>query len=367
MELDWEKDNDLDAPFTVSSSRFFASANQDGSFDEDCGFWLPPVKVLDKLRFGIGDEFLKAEKIFVEPGFVRMKGSVEGKDWTQTWFCPIDKSACVVRFESEMESVSAKLGASYLKASSPIRENMGVTSWGVEDKMIKIRNEEHEYYTTVLCDKPFHFDDENKKINLESDEAIFVVAGSLESPEKAKEVAKDTLQNQEKILENKKEYMSDLVYEKTYLDSPDEELNKAFAWAKIATDMLYHEGSIGGGYFAGLPEFPRFFGRDTVWSILGINSFGCFEKVREPLETLGRVQSEEKGGCKLSGEIPHEFTPDGQEVHYNSSDASILWVKACYDYLKWSGDQEFLEDNYDKIIRAVEWGFEKDGSNEILW
>lgn len=366
MDLSWKKEENLEPPFTVSSSRFFASAKQDGSFDEECGFWLPPVKVLDKLRFVKDNQNLKTEKISIEPGFIQMEGNLNGKSWNQTWFCPVDEPACVVRFESDMNSVRAKLDVSYLKATSPMQEKFGVTSWSFDDKQIEIKNEEEGYYTTVLSNKPLNFDKENKEISLESGTATIVVSGSLESIKKAKETAKETLENQEKIFEKKKEYMSELVFGNTHLDSPDEELNKAFAWAKIATDMLYHEGKIGSGYFAGLPEFPRFFGRDTIWSILGINSFGCFENVRKSLEALGTVQSGEEGRCKLPGEIPHEFTSDGEEVHYNSSDASPLWVKGVHDYLMWSGDREFLENNYEKIRKAIDWGFEKDENDDLL-
>ncbi len=366
MDLSWEKEKNLETPFTVSSSRFFASVKQDGNFDEDCGFWFPPVKVLDKLRFLKDGNPLETDEVIIEPGFVQMKGSIDGKNWRQTWFCPIDETACVVKFESEMDSIEADLEASYLKASSPTREKIGVSSWTIDDKMIEIKSKENRYHTSVICNKPLNFDEESKEIKLESGEAIIVVAGSPDSKEQVREAAKETLKNQEKILEKKKEYMSDLVYENTHLDSPDEELNKAFAWAKIAVDMLYHEGSLGEGYFAGLPEFPRFFGRDTIWSILGVNSFGCFEKVRNSLETLGDVQSEEVGRCKLPGEIPHEFSSDGSEVHYNSSDASTLWVKGVHDYLMWSGDYEFLEENYEKIRKATEWGFEKDENDDLL-
>ncbi len=366
MDLSWEKEYELDTPFTVSSSRFFASAKQDGSFNEDCGFWLPPVKVLDKLRFAIDDVLLESERISVNPGFVRMRGKFDGKNWIQTWFCPVDEPASVVQFESDAESVSAELDANYLKASSPLREELGTDSWSLDGEFIEIESDEENYYTALVCDKPFSFDKKNKKIELESGTVTIVVAGSAESQERARKTAKSILEEKEEFFEEKKEYISDLIFEKTYLDSPDEELNKTFAWAKVATDMLYHEGPFGSGYFAGLPDFPRFFGRDTVWSVLGVNSFGCFEKVRDSLETLGKVQSNEVGRCKLSGEIPHELTSDGGEVHYNSSDASTLWVKGIYDYLMWSGDRGFLEENYGKIKDAVDWGFEKDENDDLL-
>jgi len=366
MDLTWETEEDLGNPFTISSSRFFASANQDGSFGGNCGFWLPPIRVLDKLRFYHGGEALQTDTISIDPGVVQLSGKVDGKSWNQTYFCPIEEAACVVQFESDLDSVSIELESKYLKASSPLRTEKGVTSWNHEDKVIQVENEEEGYYTTILSDTSIDFDENDKKINLGSDDVAFVVSGSLESKSEAEEIARELMSSQEDILEEKKEFIEENLHEIANFDSPDEKLNKSFSWAKFAMEKLYHEGEVGGGYFAGLPAFPNFFGRDTVWSVLGLNSSGRFENVRESLETLGKVQSEEKGRCKLEGEIPHEFSLDGERVHYNSSDGSLLWVKGVHDYLKWSGDEDFLSENYEKIKKAIKWAFEKDENGDLF-
>lgn len=161
--------------------------------------------------------------------------------------------------------------------------------------------------------------------------------------------------------ENVKHYAAlenDFVGVKT----PDEKINRAFAWAKVGVDKgLATNPNLGTGLLAGFrtsgeserPGFAWFFGRDALWTVLATNSYGDFQTSKTALEFLRKYQ-------RADGKIPHEIS---QSANYTdwfnkfpyawaSADATPLFVVACWDYYKASGDTEFLTASWQSIQKA---------------
>jgi glycogen debranching enzyme len=151
------------------------------------------------------------------------------------------------------------------------------------------------------------------------------------------------------------------------IETPDEKLDQAFAWAQVAIDQLRVETTpshaetalVAGFYTSGdsaRPGFGWYFGRDALWTLYAVNSYGDYQLTRDELNFLIKRQSPE-------GKIIHEWAQTADLVDWKSlpyasasADANPLLLMASEDYLKISGDTEFIQANWDALHKA--WTFE---------
>ncbi|MFN7946070.1 MAG: GH116 family glycosyl hydrolase [Blastocatellia bacterium] len=189
-----------------------------------------------------------------------------------------------------------------------------------------------------------------------------VMAGSIEGRAKAREVYQRLLGSVRQLYENNVAYYKRLESETLSVTTPDERLNKAFAWAKVGVDKgLATSPHLGTGLIAGFrtsgnserPGFAWFFGRDALWSSFAINSYGDFAATRTALEFLKKVQ-------RADGKIPHEISQAAGLINWfndyvypwASADATPLYLIGHADYLRASGDREFIKGHWDSIVKA---------------
>ncbi len=169
------------------------------------------------------------------------------------------------------------------------------------------------------------------------------------------------------IYEKNQTYYRDFVHSHMSIETPDQKLNDAFSWAEVSIDQLrvqttpnHDEEALTAGFVgsgdAARPGFGWFFGRDALWSLYAVNSYGDFGTTRKEIEFLLRRQSPE-------GKIPHEWSQTANLVdwknspyEYASADATELLPMAMRDYLRISGDKAFIAANWDGVARA--WNFE---------
>ena len=151
------------------------------------------------------------------------------------------------------------------------------------------------------------------------------------------------------------------------IDTPDKTLNQAFSWAEVSIDQLrvettpsHAETALVAGFFnsgdSARPGFGWFFGRDALWTLYAVNSYGDYQLTRDELNFLFKRQSPE-------GKIMHEWAQTADLVDwrslpyaYASADANPLLLMASEDYLQVSGDTEFIRQNWQGLARA--WQFE---------
>lgn len=148
--------------------------------------------------------------------------------------------------------------------------------------------------------------------------------------------------------------------DKMTIETPDAAFDRAFRWAELAIDQsqaTYHgeTGLVAGWYGSGdssRPGFGWFFGRDTLWTLFAVDSYGDFGLARRALEFLTERQ-------RSDGKIMHEFSQTADQVNwksmpyfYASADSTPLFVIVVADYVQASGDLSFLRDNWDHVKRA---------------
>jgi len=163
-------------------------------------------------------------------------------------------------------------------------------------------------------------------------------------------------------------YYTDFLSHHLSIETPDKEFDDAFEWAEVAIDQLkvqtipnHDETALIAGVDASgdsvRPGFGWFFGRDALWSLYAVNSYGDFELARDELEFLLKRQGPQ-------GQIMHEWSQTAELVdwkslpyEYASADATPLLLMAAGDYLEVSGDVAFLAKHWTEFQKA--WTFER--------
>ena len=152
----------------------------------------------------------------------------------------------------------------------------------------------------------------------------------------------------------------------TAIQTPDAGFNDAFSWAAVSIEQLRakarptNEIGLVAGYFSSgdsaRPGFGWFFGRDALYTLYAVNSFGDFSLSRDAMEFLIRRQRDD-------GKMMHEYSQTAANVDwralpymYAAADATPLFLTAMLDYVHNSGDLEFLERHREAVEKA--WHFE---------
>jgi hypothetical protein len=128
------------------------------------------------------------------------------------------------------------------------------------------------------------------------------------------------------------------------------------------------------GIYAGKNQFREYWVRDACFAIFGANILGDFDIVRKTLETFLDHQAPD-GHIPLRIEERNHFlnylgitkTYDKPRPVYRGShpisgkviDSNTLLVIAFSDYVQASGDLPFLKQNYDRLIKSLEWSIGK--------
>ena len=177
----------------------------------------------------------------------------------------------------------------------------------------------------------------------------------------------DLNSSSESLFEQNRNYYRDLLNTEMHLETPDKRLDLAFSRAESSIDQLrvettpgHHEEALTAGFLGSgasvRPGFGWYFGRDALWTIYALNSSGNFETTRREIEFLLKRQSPE-------GKILHEWAQTADLVdwkslpyEYASADATPLLAMAMNDYLRISGDKEFVQTHWSGLASA--WHFE---------
>ena len=162
-------------------------------------------------------------------------------------------------------------------------------------------------------------------------------------------------------------YYEDFLARHTSIETPDPHLNEAFSWAETAIDQLRVENPIGSGHQAltagfygsgdaARPGFGWFFGRDALWTLYAVNSYGDFDTTKQEIQFLIDHQ-------RADGKIMHEWSQTANLVDWGSlpyqwaaADSTPLFLMAVNDFLRISGDTPFVSSIWPSLERA--WTFE---------
>ncbi len=182
--------------------------------------------------------------------------------------------------------------------------------------------------------------------------------------------------NPEELYKKNLDYYRRLRQSTLQIQTPDTRLNLAFEWAKIAYDNLVVENpDLGRGLVAGLgasgtsgrPGFGWFFGGDAYINALSLLSYGAFSTVKDALAFTQKWQRED-------GKMAHELSQAAEYIDwwndyhfgYIHADTTPYYLVGMNEYLKMSGDKQFIKENWDSLQRAFEWCLSTDANQDGL-
>ncbi|HKQ04761.1 MAG TPA: GH116 family glycosyl hydrolase [Blastocatellia bacterium] len=211
-------------------------------------------------------------------------------------------------------------------------------------------------------DLPVRFVIETSPAEMRSRFIPIVIGASTEGRDKARAAYDKLLANAQSLYDRNVDYYARLTNDTTSIGTPDQRLNTAFAWAKVGVDKgVATNPMMGTGLIAGFrtsgeserPGFAWFFGRDSMWTTLAINSYGDFAVTRTALDFLKQFQ-------RADGKIPHEISQSAPLIRWftdysypwASADATPLYIIGHADYWRASGDTDFIRKNWDSIVNA---------------
>ncbi|MBV9760403.1 MAG: glycogen debranching protein [Acidobacteriaceae bacterium] len=187
---------------------------------------------------------------------------------------------------------------------------------------------------------------------------IFGLADPASAADRVSQIASSLLN----LYAQTQDYYAHFFDRRLTIDTPDRRLNEALRWAEVSIDQMqvqYHDetGMVAGYYESAdsaRPGYAWFFGRDTLFTTYAINSYGDFALTRRALDFLIRRQRED-------GKIMHEYSQSADALDWKSTpyfyaaaDSTPLFVMAMCDYVKASGDKEYLMNNWDAVRRAYQ-------------
>ncbi|MDW7680504.1 MAG: GH116 family glycosyl hydrolase, partial [bacterium] len=189
-----------------------------------------------------------------------------------------------------------------------------------------------------------------------------IVAGGVIGREQALENYQQILSNIEDIYFQNRSHYKNLNEQFLQIKMPDDQLNLAVEWAKVALDKgVVDNPQLGVGLTAGYnvsgktqrPGFAWFFGGDSCINSIALSQYGDFETIRESLTLLKKYQ-------RSDGKIPHEITQSAALINwfedypycYYHGDTTPYYIIAMHNYLARSGDKKFIEQNWQSILNA---------------
>jgi glycogen debranching enzyme len=148
--------------------------------------------------------------------------------------------------------------------------------------------------------------------------------------------------------------------------TPDLHFDQAIRWAEIAIDQAKvrtgNEIGLVAGWYPSFdsarPGFGWYFGRDALWTLYAVNSYGDKTLTKQALEFLAKRQ-------RSDGKIMHEFSLTADDLHgdltwatlgyeFAAADSTPLFIMAVADYIRTTGDLDFLRAHWDQLKKAYE-------------
>jgi len=369
---------------------FLSATGQKAAFlgyeDGKMEAWVYPLKLLRDLHliFHEGNRAIAGEKLARSIEVRPESSSILYADDTfrakETFFAPVDESGAVILIEIDTELPleievefirdfqlmwPASIGGTYLENmpdghgfifGEESRRFAGIVG---SPTAAEVRPEYQTNYAEA-AHSSFRLGATVKG----KDTKVVVVAGSAHGREEAAKTYQKLLTSYGQSLQTSAGYYRDYLGQTVNLDLPDRALQQAYDWSRISVIQgLVNNAELGTGLIAGYrtsgwgqrPGFAWYFGRDSLWTSLALNASGDFATTKTALTFLSRFQRED-------GKIPHEISQSSGYVNwfkdfpygFASADATPLYMIAMDDYVRESGDTEFVKQKWSSIWKAYE-------------
>ncbi len=203
-----------------------------------------------------------------------------------------------------------------------------------------------------------------------------LMAGGKGSRDSVKAVYQKLAANPESFYKKNVDYYRNLLQKTLHVETPNQQMNLAFEWAKVAYDNLFvNNPDLGYGMVAGLGPsgtggrsgFGWFFGGDAFINSFSLDSYGAFQSVKDALAFTQKWQRDD-------GKMAHELSQAAGYVNwwkdypygYIHGDTSPFYICAMYDYYRATGDADFVKKSWTSLKKAYDWSLATDENNDGL-
>ena len=349
-----------------------------------CGFWTPPIKVLDYYAYNVNGEWLGADSqvrfsLEKEKAIHRHELKKQGLEISETVSVPLNRKAMISVLEIKNVSskekkidLSVEVGINirtkdenwhtrgYEARYSPIRRAVDIKANGIsgfarigigkaEGVSIEFSGEgeyrDHHPGEKERCFIPGQIRIKTILKPGKKKEIPVIFSGSDISKADVSENYDDTAKNWKEMNDAKKMLLTKL-FSTERIETPDPRIDNAFSWSAVNLISLIHNSANDFGIFAGLPWFLRFWGRDSLWSIFGLVDVGEFDAAKECLKDM----------AKNSDKKVATVTDTSGKSTYYSDDTDPLFLIALDYYVRNSGDLEFdkeMKGLTEKIVKNL--------------
>jgi hypothetical protein len=385
-------------PFIKAGRKFAILGNESGSFEA----WAYPLKLFRGFEFSFfvddstrpihGKDIVR--HIDVTPEATILTYTYQSFSVKAIYITPIDMPGCLILLEIDstvpltivcgflpvlQPMWPAGLGGQYahwdniLKAyiiSEPTRKNHGIVGSPAASGIS---------YTPahMLSDTPNEF--KIQITDLQTTKNCYIpiyCAGGKGQREDILKVYKNLQDNPEQLyVDNVNHYLT-LREDTLQIKTPDSQLDLSFEWAKVVYDsLLVDNPDLGRGLIAGLgpsgtsgrPGFGWFFGGDAYINSFSILSYGGFNCVREALRFTQKWQRQD-------GKMAHELSQAAVYIDwwknypygYIHGDTSPYYIVAMDEYLKKTGDVDFIRKSWNSLELAYKWCLSTDKNQDGL-
>ena len=389
----------------VQPQQYFESVGQKsailGTEEGNAEIWIYPYKVLHnlKLHFLIEDENELIEgrdvahRIDVFPHQTILRYVHSSFKVEEIFFSPLRESGVVILLSVEtIKPLSVVVSFTPdLKPMWPAGLGGQYSYWEREKKYFVLSEGTRKNVALIgspageqFSRGPAHaFPEADMKIKIhvkpeDSKRTFFpiFVSASHDGRKLADEIYSRLADNFEDLYLENFRHFEKLAKENLYVRTPDENLNQAFQWAKVAVDKAFVcNPQLGCGLVAGYrlsgrserPGFAWFFGGDTFFNSWALTSYGSFDMTRQGLAFIRKNQRQD-------GKIMHElsqgagFIPWFEEYPYGfyHAETTPYYIVSLYDYLNWSGDLRFIEESWPSAKKAYQYVLASDTDGDGL-
>jgi len=370
---------------------------EDGSFEA----WVYPLKVLHdfRLSFGVpqyadpipGASLASSVDIRPEASTVRYSHAAFTVD--ATWLVPLNEQGAivlldvrtsepltlVVKFRVDLKPMwPAALGGQYSYWDNALKAYVAGEGSGKNAALIgsPFGVDPPEQPAHNLPDAPTQF-----TITITPETAAkglvpIVIAASPEGLDAAKATYQKLLASAAPLYAEAEQHYRDVRERLTSINTPDNRLNLAFEWGKVALDKGFVcNPQLGCGLIAGLgpsgtserPGFGWFFGGDAFINSWAMTAYGDFSTVKQALEFLRKRQ-------RADGKMMHELSQGAGYIKwfedypygYYHADTTPLYITAVRDYVRASGDVALAKSFWPSIKLAYDYCVSTDEDGDGL-
>jgi glycogen debranching enzyme len=367
---------------------------EDGNFEA----WVYPLKLLRDfhLTFHAGDRIVVASSlprtIIARPESTSIRYAYDSFTVCETWFAPLHDTGAIVTIQlecAEPVSIEAQFEPD-VAWMWPAGLGAGYSEWNDALHAFRFGEEQHRFY--AIAGSPQALDITQAYSNNYSSAAfnrfqfgpavkgnatyVFAMAASFEGEKQAQALYQKLLTQSSQLEQEARQYYQHYLDSTVSLALPDRELQTAYDWSRISmVQGLVENPFAGKGLIAGYnisgpthrPGFSWFFGRDSMWTALALDSIGNFQTTRTALEFLAKYQRDDG---KIPHEIPHSVSlvPDWFKSYpypWASADSSSLYIIAADGYVRASGDVAFVKAKWESLWRAYQFVHSTFGANGL--